>query len=118
LLRYRLIPKYLSLELDAKDRSIGVGGVVAVATAGFVDTEGGMLSTLWQVVKADEFRPGDAIRLELQSYFFIGRFGFIMPSTATDDYATATDAEKETGLYIADETTGLMPNGDPPYLIQ
>ncbi len=118
LLRYRLVQKYLSLDLDAKDRSIKIGDVLAVTTAAFVGTEGGMASTLWQVISAEEFRPGDALRVELQSFFFIGRFGFIMPSTATDDYASATDDEKATGCYIADETTQLMPNGDDPYLIQ
>jgi hypothetical protein len=118
LLRYRLIPKYLNLDLDAKDRAIKLGDVLAVTTAAFVDTEGGIASTLWQVIKNDEFNPGDSFRVELQSYFFIGRFGFIMPSTATDDYASATDDEKATGLYLADETTGLMPGGDEPYLIQ
>jgi hypothetical protein len=118
LLRYRLIQKYLKLELDAKDRSIKIGDVLAVTTAAFVETEGGMLSTRWQVIRAEEHRPGDALRVELQSFFFIGRFGFIMPSTATDDYASATDDEKATGLYIADETTQAMPGGDDPYLIQ
>lgn len=118
LLRYRLIPKYLNLSLDAKSRSIKIGDVLAVTTGAFVDTEGGLASTLWQVVKADEFSPGHAFRVELQSYFFIGRFGFIMPSTATDNYASATADEKATGLYIADETTGLMPDGTDPYLIQ
>lgn len=118
LLRYRLIPKYLKLELDAKDREIKLGDVLAVTTAAFVDTEGGIASTLWQVIKAEEHSPGDAFRVELQSYFFLGRFGFIMPSTATDNYASATDQEKATGLYIADDTTGRMPGGDDPYLIQ
>jgi hypothetical protein len=118
LLRYRLIQKYLNLELDAKDRSIKLGDVLAVTTAAFVETEGGMLSTRWQVIKAEEHRPGDAFRVELQSFFLIGRFGFIMPSTATDDYASATDEEKATGFYIADETTQAMPGGDDPYLIQ
>lgn len=118
LLRYRLIPKYLSLSLDAKDRTIKLGDVLAVTTAAFVDTEGGIASTLWQVIKNEENSPGDAFLVELQSYFFLGRFGFIMPSTATDDYASATANEKATGLYIADETTGRMPGGDDPYLIQ
>jgi hypothetical protein len=118
LLRYRLIPKYLSLELDAKDRAVKIGDVIAVTTAAFVDSEGGMVSTVWQVIKSEETRPGDALRVELQSAAFIGRFGTIMPSTATDDYASATANEKATGLYIADHRTGLMPNGDPPYLIQ
>lgn len=118
LLRYRLIQKYLRLELDAKDRDIKLGDVLAVTTAAFVDTEGGMMSTRWQVISAEEHRPGDAFKVELQSFFLIGRFGFIMPSTATDDYASATDDEKATGLYIADETTQAMPNGDEPYLIQ
>jgi hypothetical protein len=118
LLRYRLVPKYLRLSLDAKSRAIRPGAVVAVTTAAFCDTEGGTASTVWQVLKAEETDPGHTFKVELQSFFFIGRFGFIMPATATDDYATATDEEKATGCYIADHTTGLLPGGDDPYLIQ
>jgi hypothetical protein len=118
LLRYRLIPKFLNLELDAKDRSIRIGDVLAVTTAAYVDVEGGMASTRWQVLRVDEHRPGSAFRVQLQSYFYIGRFGFYMPATATDDYATATAAERETGCYYADGTTGLMPGGDDPYFYQ
>lgn len=118
LLRYRLVQKYLTLEMDAKDRSIKIGDVLAVTCGAMQDTEGGMASMLWQVLSQDEYSPGHAFRVELQSFAYSGRFGFIMPSTATDDYATATADEIATGCYIADETTGLMPNGDEPYLIQ
>lgn len=118
LLRYRLIPKYLSFELDANRRSIKIGDVLAVTAGTHIDTEGRPLSTVWQVISAEEHRPGDALRLELQSYFFIGHFGFIMPNTATDAYASATDTEKATGCYIAETVSEMMPGGDEPYLIQ
>lgn len=118
LLRYRLPTRYLALELDAKDRAIRIGDVLDVTTGAFVDVEGQALATRWQVVRAEEHRPGDAVRLELQSYFFLGRFGVIMPADATPDYVDATDAEKAVGCYLADAATGLMPNGDPPYLLQ
>lgn len=119
LLRYRLMPRYLSMELDAKHRTVRVGSVLDVTTGAWVDPEGNALSTRWQVVKAEEHRPGDAFRLRLQSYAFIGRFSWIMDSaTATEDYVSATDAEKAFGCYLADDATGYMPGGDEPYLIQ
>lgn len=118
LLRYRLIPKYLSIELDAKSRAVKVGDVLDVTTGAWIDVEGNPLVTRWQVIRAEEHRPGDALRLRLQSYEFIGRFGFIMSSTATADYASATADERALGCYLADSTTGLMPGGDVPYLLQ
>jgi len=55
--------------------------------------------------------------VEMQSFQFVGKFAVIMESNAPD-YADATEDERLFGAWIADGTTGLMPNGDDPYLIQ
>jgi ABC-type dipeptide/oligopeptide/nickel transport system ATPase component len=115
LLRYRLVPRYLRFDVDAKDRSIELGDVCDVQTREVVDTEGNALSTRWQVIGAEEVKSGHTLRLELQSYEFIGRFGFIMENDA-NDYASATAAELLNGCYLADGD--LMPDGGDPYLLQ
>ena len=121
LLRYRLIPQYLSLELDAQKagvrRAVNNGDEFDVVTGALIDSQGNPLSTRWQAIGVDDSMPGHRLSLKLQSYRFIGRFAVIMPSDAPD-YEDATLDEREFGCWLADETTGLMPNGDPPYLLQ
>lgn len=117
LLRYRLPPQYVSLALDAKDRAIAVGDVLDVTTRVIRDIEGRPLETRWQVIASDEVKSGSLVQVELQSYQFVGKFGIIMPNDAPD-YATATPEERLFGAWFADDATGLMPNGDEPYLFQ
>lgn len=117
LLRYRLIPRYLRFDVDAKDRGLSLGDVLDVTTREFVNSEGEALSTRWQVIGAEETQSGHKMRLELQSYEFIGRFGFIMANDA-NDYADATTAELATGCYMSEDDPDLMPDGGEPYLLQ
>jgi hypothetical protein len=116
LLRYRLPPQYLTLTVDAKDRDTDIGDVIDLTTRDVLDTEGNPLETRWQVIAVEEVESGHKLKLELQSYAFVGKFAIIMENSAPD-YATATDAEKLSGCWIA-ENTGLMPDGSEPYLLQ
>lgn len=116
-LRYRLPPNYITIGLDAKDRASQIGDVIDLTTRHIVDTEGVPLETRWQIIGIDEVAPGSAISAKLQSYTFVGKFAIIMADSAPD-YATATDAEKLEGCWLADDVTGLMPDGSDPYLLQ
>ena len=121
LLRYRLIPQYLSLDMDAEDggqrRTVNNGDTFDVTTGALIDSEGNPLSTRWQAIAVDDTSPGHKIRLKLQSYRFIGRFAVIMPA-GSPDYSGATEAQRANGCWLALESTGRMPNGDEPYLLQ
>jgi len=117
LLRYRLPPRYVTLSLDAKDRAISVGDVLDVTTREILDTEGQEVETRWQVISFEETDPGTTVRLELQSYQFVGKFAVIMANDAPD-YATATAAQRLVGCWLAENDTELMPNGDDPDLLQ
>jgi hypothetical protein len=115
--RYRFSPDYMLIDLDAKDRdAVLLGGVVDLETKDVITSEGEKDVQRWQVISWTEIEPGHKFRVKLQSYFFVGRFARIMPNSAPD-YETATQAERDTGGFIADNVTGLMPNGDPPYLL-
>lgn len=116
LLRYRLPPQYLTLTVDAKDRDTDIGDVIDLTTRDVLDTEGNPLETRWQVIAVEEVESGHKLKLELQSYAFVGKFAIIMENSAPD-YATATDAEKLSGCWIA-ENTEVMPDGTEPYLFQ
>lgn len=121
LLRYRLVPQYLSLDIDAEKsgvrRAINNGDVFDVTTGAIIDTQGAPLKARWQAIGVDDTIPGHRIRLKLQSYRFIGRFAFIMAND-TPDYADVTEDERDSGCWMADSVTGRMPNGDDPYLLQ
>lgn len=113
LFRYRETPEYATITLDGKDRSVAVGDVVDVETADLIDAFGTLKVKRWQVIEVEETSPGHSVRVKLQSYEFVGRFGFWMDDGAPD-YEDATADEKTTGLFWAD-TDGMMPNGDDPY---
>ena len=116
LLRYRLPPQYITVSVDAKDRSISIGDVVDIEDRSQVDIEGNRVQTRWQVISVTETSPGTTVECELQSYNYVGKFAIIMANDAPD-YASATDEEKLSGCWIA-ENTGLMPDGSEPYLLQ
>ncbi len=115
--RYRLPPQYVTVAVDAKDRSIKIGDVVDVEEPSLIDIEGNPIQTRWQVIMAEETRPGTTTRCELQSYNYVGKFAIIM-ANAAPSYADATEEERLSGCWLADDVTGLMPNGDQPYLLQ
>lgn len=117
LLRYRLIPQYLTLAVDAKDRDMQLGAAFDIVTGAIEDAQGNPLSTRWQVIRANETVSGHLLALKFQSYRFIGRFAVILPA-GTGDYDDATLTERATGCWLAEEATGLMTNGDEPYLLQ
>ena len=116
-LRYRNIPRYLSIKLDAKDRAITIGDVVDVTSRVVINADGTATQTRWQVISLDETKPGDTIALDLQSYTFIGKFAVIMPNDAPP-YDDATEAERLDGCWLADDATLKMPDGSEPYLLQ
>lgn len=116
LLRYRFPPQYVTVTVDAKDRSISIGDVVDLEGRGQVDVEGNLVSTRWQVIDATEVKAGEKMQVLMQSYQYVGKFAIIMENTAPD-YASATDEEKLSGCWIA-ENTGLMPDGTDGYLLQ
>jgi len=116
-LRYKYIPRYLTLRVDAKDRAIDIADVVDISTRHKIDSEGNREATRYQVISLEEIEPGETVSVDLQTYLFIGKFAIIMENDAPV-YADATEAEREDGCWLADETTGLMPDGTQPYLLQ
>jgi len=114
--RFREPPKYLTIQLDAKDRSISIGDTVDILTRHIRGIEGGQPTTRWQVIGLDEPQPGSKIVATLQSFAAVGRFAIIMENDAPD-FATATEEERLSGAWMS-ENNGLMPDGSEPYLFQ
>jgi len=116
LLRFRLPPKYITLVMDAKDRDINIGDAIDLTTRYIRDAEGNAIETRWQVIGVEDPKPGSQIKVELQSYQFIGKFAVIMANDAPD-YVDASAAARLDGCWIA-ENTGVMPDGTEGYLLQ
>lgn len=117
MLQYKFIPRYLKIDIDAKDRAAGIGTVIDLDTRHKVDTEGNRLLARYQIIEFEETDPGSKARVEMQSFQFVGKFAIIMANDAPQ-YADATETERLTGCWLADETTGLMPDGSAPNLLQ
>jgi len=122
LLAFRLLasfrdpPAYLALELDIKDRALGVGDEFDVEYRGFVDEFGSPALIRYRVISAHESPPGQRIKIEAQkSQFGVDqRFGLWMPAGSVD-YGQADEEARATGFYWAG-SDDKMPNGDNPYL--
>ena len=118
--RYRDVPYYLTVSVDAKDRNVWVADVVDVSTRLLTNADGLPFNTRYQVISAQETSPGHIARYVLQSYAITGggtdvRYGYYMASDAPI-YSAATEAQKSTGGWYAG-TDGLI-SGDPGYEYQ
>jgi hypothetical protein len=111
--RYRAVPRFLTIYVSAKDRSITVGDICDVTAREIVDTEGRFVSERWQVISWSEMKVGQVYALDMQTYELIGHFGFWMDNAAPN-YLAASDAERETGAFWSDDF-GLMSDGSPGY---
>lgn len=114
--RYSDTPRYMRFRCDAKDRSLWTADVVDVTTRLIVDETGSPAVWRGQIIRAEEVEPGHIVEYDALSYEFVGRFSFIMENAAPD-FASATDAAKIDGCWLA-ESTGLMPDGSPGYQLQ
>ena len=116
LIRFRAVPKFLSVSVDAKDRTITLGSVVDIETRTLLDSEGNLDRSRWQVISAKEIKAGHSYALNCQTYEFIGRFGRYV-ADGSPDYDAATAEQQAAGSwYAADD--GLLANGDQGYQYQ
>lgn len=111
--RYGNSPRFLSIHVSGKDRAITIGEVCDVTTRTVLDTEGRAISARWQVISWDEVRAGEVYLLDLQTYEYVGRFGYYM-ADGSPDYTAATDLEKETGAWWSDND-GKLSDGSRGY---
>lgn len=108
--RYKQTPFYLTLQVDAKDRGLWTADVVDVSTRILTDTEGLPAQTRYQIISAEESKPGSVIKYVLQNYNFTAKYGFYMVDDAPT-YALATEEEKLTGAWYSDDD-GLISGVD------
>lgn len=112
--RFRNNPRYLTLDVDAKDRSTWTGDVVDVTTRGIVDIYGEPRAGRWQVISAEEVESGHRMRYTLETYEYgIGtRYGVFMIDSAPL-YGNATEAERAGGCWFAGPENTVGDNDEP-----
>lgn len=113
--RYRDNPRFMTLRLDAKDRSLWTADPVDIDTMEVQDATGASVVTRWQVISAEEIEPGHVVQYDLQTLEFFGRFAFWMSASAPDYLDTPVDARDEPGVGFWSDEDGLMSNGDDGY---
>lgn len=100
--RYRDVPFFLTISLDAKDRNVWTADVVDVSTRLITNADGLPANVRYQVISAEETSPGSVVKYVLQNFGSVAqRGGFWMASDAPD-YEDATDEEKADGGWWAD----------------
>src|SRR3972149_6517879 len=111
----------VSLDLDTKDSEIKTGDFVQLNSDELLEPDGTPLAaSVFQSVRREKKKS--TIALTLQRIGSGKRICFICPNedleTPPDPfpaYASASDLEREYGFIT--ENTGLLPNGDPGYII-
>lgn len=118
LARFRDTPEYFSFRLDAKDRNIWTADIINSTVDSVVDDTGSPEPRRWQIVSAEEIQPGEVVQYKAQFFEYqeTARFSYIMENDAPI-YADATEEERTVGCFMSTDE-GLMPNGDPGYLLQ
>jgi len=113
---YAPIPRFLSLDLSAKDAGHAVGDVIDVTSRVSVTAEGRQKTERWQITAWGEVMPGQTYHLDAQAFPMVGRFCNMMDAAAPD-YPSAATTEKATGGFQANATF-TMADGSAAYLMQ
>lgn len=114
---YRDNPRYLTIRVDAENRDTWTADIVDVTSDLFVNFIGEQESRRFQIISAKEVQSGEVVQYDLQSSVFIGgKYAFYMRDDAPI-YANATDVERRTGAWHADDD-GLLPDGSDGYTYQ
>jgi len=70
-----------------------------------------------QVMSVEEIEVGQRYRYKLADTTFSGKYGRIMPPGTSNNYSSATSAEKSTGCYLLPAGLTNFANGDDGYRI-
>lgn len=117
---YRDTPRIVTVDLDAKDRTIWTGDIIDVKHRAITSDTGEELYQRYIVISSQEVKSGETIRYELQTFGPRANenptgdaFAYWTVSGMTT-YALATADERLTNGFWG-QADGTMPGGDPGY---
>lgn len=105
MVRYTNTPRTFEGTLDVKDRDdVKLGALILVENYAIQDVDGAILAEPMQVNYA-EYTDG-RVKFKAETFRFDANYRFWLDAaTAPTDYASATDAQKATGAFWADEAS-------------
>jgi hypothetical protein len=116
LARYKNNPQYMSLAVDAKDRSLWTGDICDITHRSLVDEYGAEIPARFQVIAAEESDSGHMVKYKLIRFEFTGNFAY-WTADAAPLFTVATVEEKKTGCWWSD-ASGKMSDGSDGYTWQ
>jgi len=114
--RFRNAPKTITIRLDAAEKSVALMDVIDLTSDELADADGKPLTQKVQVYQRSEPTPYVDVEVLCQMFDFIGRHGFIMPD-GSPVYGSASQAEKDSGAFIAADTKPYFPDFSDAYRI-
>jgi hypothetical protein len=113
--RLQNTPVDISFALDAKDRDVYTGDIVRLTVRNLVDFTGAPMPNLLQITSTEDSEEGHSISYMAVRFGLQQRTAFITPNDYPV-YSLATQDQKDNGAWISNNN-GIMPNGDPGYLL-
>lgn len=118
--QFKSTPKIITFIIDAKDSGNVTGDFINIDSRQIQDATGANNVVLSQILSVEEITKtvsGTQFKVIAQQAFFAGRYARIMPTSATVVYSNASNAEKESGCYIATAGGGNFLDGGEGYKI-
>lgn len=109
-------PKLIKFKIDAKDSDINVGDTHYIESQDMQRVDGSKETHRAQIVSIAERKLGSVFDVEALTANFSGRYGYIS-QTATPDYSSATDAEKDRYGFISEALGANFSDGGEAYKI-
>lgn len=105
------VPFVVNLELARKDDDLETGDFIDLYSPAVMDLHGAVKLTRMRIVRSDH--GGNTVKYRARQDFVSDRYGLIAPdSLAGTTWATATDDQKATYVFIANNS-GFLSDGTP-----
>ena len=116
--RYRDMPPYLTIGLDAKDQDIEPAQVADITFRGMVDETGAPLKQRYEVISIEEIVPGEKLKVEMQASQFASRYAFFMDNAA-GTFSSYSEVPEIAGFFCPPSGAGAaerFPDNSEPYV--
>ena len=114
--RFKDAPKTITLRLDNAEKAVALMDVIDLTSDELADQDGMPATKRLQVFQRSEPTPYVDVEVLCQMFDFTGRYGFIMADGAPV-YTSATQAEKDTGAFIAEDVAPYFADNTDAYRI-
>jgi len=116
--RMREAPKAITIRMSGTEQDFPLTGVIALESADLSGPDGIVTPQYVQIVQTSEPVVYHDVEAIVQAFpFGDRRYGYIAPDSVTNTYDVATDDEKASYAFIADDADGFPSDDTAPYLV-